>query len=68
MEAAHLREDVEEGPGGPAGVLEVGGVVEGVELVEVVRRVEKVLGQVKREGVVREEALEDALLGQELVF
>jgi hypothetical protein len=43
-------------------------VVEGVGLIEVVRWVEQMLGQVKRVGVVCEEPLEDALLCQELVL
>jgi hypothetical protein len=73
VQAAHLGKGVEEGPGGqgaggPAGELEVAGVVEGVGLVAVVRWVEQVMGQVKLVGVVCEEALENALLGQELVL
>jgi hypothetical protein len=43
-------------------------VVEGVGLVEVVCLVEQVMRQVERVGVVCEEALEDALLCQELVL
>ena len=52
VKATHLGESLEERAGGPAGVLEVGGVVEGVRLVEMVGWVEQVLGQVKLEGVV----------------
>ena len=46
MNTTDLGQCVDEGFRGPAGILEIGGLVECVRLVEVVGWVEQVLGQI----------------------